>query len=98
MHGESRKPASFVDLEEVTVSLLRDVARNLFDLKDGKLILQTYCKTFEEFVDAEGDEVVGNGVKVRVIKQQEEPPANVQILPPQETESSPATSGLSCGK
>ena len=58
MHGESRKPASFVDLEKVTASLLRDVARNFFDLKDGKLILQTYSKTFEEFVDAEDDEMV----------------------------------------
>lgn len=63
MHGDSRKPASFVDLEEVTVSLLRDVARNLFDLKDGKVILRTYSKTFEEFVDAEDVEVIGNGDK-----------------------------------
>lgn len=63
MFGESKKPASLEDVEEVTVGFLKLVAKSLFDLQDEGFILQTYCNTFEKYTDAEDHVVVANGDK-----------------------------------
>ena len=93
MFGESKKPASFEDAEEVTVGFLKLVAKNLFDLEDEGLILQTYCNTFQEYTDAEDHVVVANGDKVRVV-QQPRPAITEPVLAPQQSGSSPLNTGL----
>lgn len=67
MYGEKKKLAHFESVPEVTVGLLKDAAKNLFALKDEELVLQTYDKSFDEYIDAEDHVVVLDGDKVRMV-------------------------------
>ena len=97
MYGERKKLAHFENVEEVTVGLLKNAAQNLFGLKDGEAVLQTYYKDFEEYIDAEDYVVVLDGDKVRMVVETRGPTSE-QVLstepalsPPQQSESCSST-------
>lgn len=92
MFGESKKPASFENVEEVTVGFLKSVARNLFDVKEEELLLQTYCSTFDEYIDTEDHVAVAHGDKVRVV-QLPRLTMTQPVFPPLQSKRSPLITG-----